>query len=252
MLLLLLLVVMSAELVKNVPLVNVSTLQNVTHHPETLEERYSDQRAFMEGDMLLLKDRNAVGQSWTTTDLPYVISPQINHRTDDIIAAMAMVSEHTCITFHKRNSESNYVLFKIGNGCASHVGFIGGEQHVYVAPSCSVGNIAHEILHTLGFQHEHTRLDRDKFIDIVQSNIIPGMEKNFKKLAGQTFDIPYDYTSIMHYGRCFFSSNGEPTIIPKKNVKDMGQRDRLMETDIKKIKLLYNCDSLNSNATMES
>uniref|UniRef100_A0A3Q2PFD3 Metalloendopeptidase n=1 Tax=Fundulus heteroclitus TaxID=8078 RepID=A0A3Q2PFD3_FUNHE len=224
------------KMFSSVPLVNVSTLQNVTHLPETLEGNNS----FYTCMSALQKDRNAVGQSWTTTDLPYVISPQINHRTDDIMAAMAMVSEHTCITFHKRNSESNYVLFKIGNGCASHVGFIGGEQHVYVAPSCSVGNIAHEILHTLGFQHEHTRLDRDKFIDIIQSNIIPG-NKNFKKLAGQTFDIPYDYTSIMHYGRCFFSSNGEPTIIPKKNVKDMGQRDRLMETDIKKIKLLYNC-----------
>ncbi|XP_014850432.1 PREDICTED: zinc metalloproteinase nas-14-like [Poecilia mexicana] len=161
------------------------------------------------------------------------------------MAAMAMVSEHTCITFHRRNStELDYVLFRPGKGCASNVGFFGGRQFVYVAPSCSVGNIAHEILHTLGFEHEHTRLDRDGFIEIIKSNIIKGMEENFKKLAGKTFDIPYDYSSILHYGRTFFSSNGKPTIIPKKDIKDMGQRSRLTETDRKKITLLYNCGAV--------
>ncbi|MED6255724.1 hypothetical protein ATANTOWER_013896, partial [Ataeniobius toweri] len=202
LLLIFLVALMFAEYGENVPLIDIQTLQNRTYHPETLEELLSDQNTLDEGDLLMLKDRNAVGPFWPTTDLPYDVQPDINHRMNHIIAAMKMVSEHTCITFHRRNSsEKNYVLFQTGNGCASHVGFIGGQQHVYVAPSCSVGNIAHEILHTLGFQHEHTRLDRDKFINVVQSNIIPGMEKNFRKLDGQTFNIPYDYTSIMHYGR---------------------------------------------------
>ncbi|XP_023194571.1 zinc metalloproteinase nas-4-like [Xiphophorus maculatus] len=241
-----------AAFVKNAPLFGIKIVQHVAHHPETLGELYSDDMGVVEGDMIVLKNRNAVGKSWPTTDLAYEISPDINNRKKDIMAAMAMVSEHTCITFHRRNSESNYVLFRPGKGCASNVGFFKGKQSVYVAPPCKVGNIAHEILHTLGFEHEHTRLDRDGFIEIIKSNIIKGKENNFQKIGGRTFDIPYDYTSILHYGRTFFTSNGKPTIIPKKNVKDMGQRRRLTETDIQKIIHVYNCDSLTSNATVGS
>ena len=39
----------------------------------------------------------------------------------------------------------------------------------------------HELLHTLGFVHEHTRPDRDDFISVNYDNIEPGEEKNFKK-----------------------------------------------------------------------
>ncbi|XP_014887277.1 zinc metalloproteinase nas-14 [Poecilia latipinna] len=245
MLLQLLVALTFAAHVKTVPLFDINVVQHVTHNPETLEELFSDDMAVVQGDMLVSKNRNAVGKSWPTTDLPYDIRPDINDKKEDIMAAMAMVSEHTCITFHRRNStELDYVLFRPGKGCASNVGFFGGRQFVYVAPSCSVGNIAHEILHTLGFEHEHTRLDRDGFIEIIKSNIIKGMEENFKKLAGKTFDIPYDYSSILHYGRTFFSSNGKPTIIPKKDIKDMGQRSRLTDTDRKKITLLYNCGAV--------
>ncbi|XP_037547899.1 astacin-like metalloendopeptidase [Nematolebias whitei] len=195
--------------------------------------------------MYLQRERNAVGITWPTTNIPFEISPEVENRTSDILTAMAMLSEHTCITFHKRNAEPDYVLFQTGNGCASYVGFIGGRQGLFVAPNCSSGNIAHELLHTIGFQHEHTRSDRDQYIKIVESNIMPGMEKNFNKLNGQTFGIPYDYTSIMHYGSNYFSQNGKDTIIPKRDdVHEMGQREKLMNSDIERVRFLYGCDSL--------
>lgn len=60
------------------------------------------------------------------------------------------------------------------SSCASFVGLKGGEQPVFVGPQCMVGNTAHEILHALGFHHEHTRMDREQHITVIHSNIMPG------------------------------------------------------------------------------
>ncbi|XP_013875964.1 astacin-like metalloprotease toxin 5 isoform X2 [Austrofundulus limnaeus] len=267
MLLLLFAFVFFAECVNNV-------INTTDHHPETLEELTSDTNSLVEGDILLnsqlvrdirtrrkvtteplsVKDnRNAMSTVWPTTHIPYEISPEIESRTSDILAAMEMLSKHTCITFHKRGTEVDYVFFQNGNGCASYIGFIGGKQSVFMPPQCSSGNIAHELLHTLGFQHEHTRSDRDQYIEVVQNNILPGMENNFNKINGETFGIPYDYTSIMHYGRTFFSSNGQATIIPKdSDVHGMGQRQKLMKSDIERVRHLYHCDDLKSNSMTDS
>ena len=69
----------------------------------------------------------------------------------------------------------------------------------------------HELLHTLGFVHEHTRPDRDDFISVNFDNIEPGEEKNFEKRPHGTSDFfekgsvdskntPYDVLSLLHYG----------------------------------------------------
>ncbi|KAL7377327.1 hypothetical protein ABVT39_025980 [Epinephelus coioides] len=218
-------------------------LDYMESNPETLEELMNHSSAVLEGDMVLSNDRNAVESTWPTPEIPYVISPELESRTDDILSAMAMVSEHTCVSFHKRTSETNYLLFVISKGCASYVGFIGAEQPVFVGPLCKVGNIVHEILHALGFHHEHTREDREQYITVLPSNIMDGMERNFKKQQGKTFDLHYDITSIMHYGSGYFSLNGLPTIVPNTDVKGMGQRDKMTKMDIKRVRLLYSCDA---------
>ena len=69
----------------------------------------------------------------------------------------------------------------------------------------------HELVHTLGFVHEHTRPDRDKFISINFDNILPGKKKNFEKRTQGNTDFfekgdvdskntPYDVLSLLHYG----------------------------------------------------
>lgn len=75
-----------------------------------------------------------------------------------------------------------------------------------------------------------------------------GMENNFQKYDNQsaeTYNYPYDYTSVMHYGSYAFSVNDQPTIVPLQANVTLGQRDTLSINDIRVVRALYNC-TLNS------
>src|SRR4051812_37271030 len=77
--------------------------------------------------------------------------------------------------------------------------------------------VAHELGHVLGFWHEQSRQDRDTYITIDRSNIIPGVEHNFDKYdVGDGQDVNrYNFQSIMHYSRYAFADNPDvPTITP--------------------------------------
>ncbi|XP_029301232.1 high choriolytic enzyme 1 isoform X1 [Cottoperca gobio] len=147
-------------------------LHYMESNPETVEELMTKKYGVSEGDMVLSTDRNAVKTIWLSPAIPYVISPELESRTGDILAAMAMLSKPTCVSFHKRTYETDYLYFIKSKGCASYVGFMGGVQTVFIAPECIVGNIAHELIHALGFHHEHTRTDREDYVTVLQENIM--------------------------------------------------------------------------------
>ncbi|XP_064163827.1 zinc metalloproteinase nas-14-like [Anguilla rostrata] len=164
------------------------------------------------------------------------------------MAAFEEISENTCVSFHAHTSEADYLLFTKGYGCASYLGRTGGEQPIYIGDRCKTGNIVHEIMHALGFHHEHMRKDRDDYVTVVYSNIIPHRMRNFAKIRGDTQGLPYDTESIMHYGQRFFSVNGKDTII-SKDTKAIGQRIQLSVLDILRVQLLYKCGNTSQTTT---
>ena len=78
-------------------------------------------------------------------------------------------------------------------------------------------------IHALGFNHEHTRPDRDQYVTINQDNIRNGMKNSFEKLEdSMTFGVPFDALSIMMYKADAFSNGeGKYTIESKVIIKKL-------------------------------
>ena len=63
--------------------------------------------------------------------------------------------------------------------CSSYIGRVTqtNGQELSIGTNCAVLSvIVHEVLHALGFIHEHTRLDRDTYVIINETNIQPGRD----------------------------------------------------------------------------
>lgn len=109
----------------------------------------------------------------------------------------------------------------------------------------------HELGHVFGFWHEHTRADRDQYIEVLYENVKAGSEHNFKILPENEWDnlsTPYDFGSIMHYRLDDFSVNGRNTMRIRDGIEfpeeEVGQRVGPSEVDFRQINLLYRCPYL--------
>ncbi|XP_077562034.1 astacin-like isoform X1 [Haemaphysalis longicornis] len=168
--------------------------------------------------------------------------------------AMEYIQSRSCVKFEKRNGQENYINIAYRQGrCASNVGMQGGEQTIALDPSLcpDLGQLLHELLHALGFFHEHSRFDRDKYVTVHWDNIDPITNRSFE-LKPETEADPlgqeYDYKSVMHYPHDAFSTKPDAsTLTPilegvDVNALGEGYRDSfLTDTDIKKLNILYTC-----------
>ncbi|XP_036375465.1 high choriolytic enzyme 2-like [Megalops cyprinoides] len=177
--------------------------------------------------------------------VPYVISNQYStHERSIIKRGLNSFHSSTCIRFIPRSKKEDYLDIKSDKGCYSYVGRQGGGQVVSLERQGCVyhGTVQHEILHALGFDHEQTRSDRDQHVKILYENIKPDMESNFEIINTNNLETPYDYNSVMEYGRYAFSKNGKPTIIPipDQNV-EIGTAKEMSPNDILRVNRLYEC-----------
>ncbi|XP_036399504.1 high choriolytic enzyme 1-like [Megalops cyprinoides] len=177
--------------------------------------------------------------------VPYVISNQYSSRERAIIErGLQSFATSTCIRFRRRTRERDFVNIQSRGGCYSFVGRRGGGQVVSLDRRGCVYHqvVQHELLHALGFNHEQTRSDRDRHVRILYQNIIRGQEYNFNRINTNNLGTPYDYSSVMHYGRYAFSRNRQPTIVPIPNSNvPIGRATQMSRFDILRINRLYQC-----------
>ncbi|KAF5284606.1 hypothetical protein FQA39_LY16964 [Lamprigera yunnana] len=169
-------------------------------------------------------DNNALlneSYRWPNGVIPFEINRNYGLQEEwNITKAMIVYHKTTCIRFIQRTLfDKDWIhITREDWGCYSKVGRIGGRQIVNLEPpNClRMEVILHELMHAIGFIHEHSRWDRDNYINIHTENIRKGTEENFLKVKFVQRDFSYDYESLMHYGQYAFSKNGKPTITSKK------------------------------------
>ncbi|CAJ0580059.1 unnamed protein product, partial [Mesorhabditis spiculigera] len=147
------------------------------------------------------------------------------------------------------DAEVPYVLDANFCRCYSQVGRTGGKQEVSLGAGCLVHEtIIHELMHSVGFWHEHSRADRDDHVKVNYGNIVAGASSQFDKLPKSIQDLldePYDYFSVMHYEATAFATNARYSIesLDERLTDLMGTGTDLSYGDKRKINKLYNCPS---------
>jgi len=180
---------------------------------------------------------------------------------------MKLIEEATCVTFtHLSRGQCSgrpcvHVKRVPGAGCFANLGmYFVPMQELGLDVNCMTnGTVVHELMHTLGFEHEHKRPDRDSYVKFHEHNL------DNKKKINNFHIIPwidmlgeeYDIYSIMHYPSWGFAIDDTETLTPVKPVSTfcnkktglpngdtcckMGQDCGMTKGDIRKINKVYRC-----------
>ncbi|XP_052394134.1 hatching enzyme 1.2-like isoform X2 [Carassius gibelio] len=234
----------------------VSEPESVDITTRILESNNGSSEVLIEGDLVFPKTRNALicfnnncfwkKNSNNIVEVPYVVSREYSSNEKSVMTnAMSTFHSRTCIRFVPRSTQTDYLSIENRDGCFSSYGRTGGMQVVSLRRNDCVyhGLVQHELLHALGFYHEHTRSDRDQYVKINWDNIISDKVDNFQKQKTNNQNTPYDYGSVLHYGKTTFSIQpGWKTIIPiPDDTVEIGQSQGMSNIDILRVNKLYGC-----------
>jgi Astacin (Peptidase family M12A) len=194
-------------------------------------------RSRLVGDMILDIDANANAWSgplgglldttfpWPGGTIPVEFAPELSadYRAS-FFWACDFWSKFAAVQCVPRTSESTYLraMYSPTVGyCASSVGIgpTGGMREIDMNPLAGCHDprvFLHEIGHSLGFRHEHQRVDRDLYVTINYANINPAVYGPYQIVPGTPVGA-YDFRSVMHYPWLSIGAldSSVPTIVPK-------------------------------------
>lgn len=237
-----------AKIVKPIP-------KSSTRPKDALQFRMDDGVAVVQGDLVvgeLVGDDGSVEsgwvkmptlQLWPSHVIPYYIDPGL--RDPERVAKALELFSGTVIQFVPYDGQQEDVMvFQEGTEiCKSYVGRVGGKQPLWISPGCRSDDIAHEILHALGFVHEQNRSDRDQFITLNADNIDEKYQENFFRLPPTLMTVsglaPFDFDSLMIYPPTMFSKNGQPTMQARTKDQQIRPSAGLSARDVERVNKAY-------------
>jgi len=188
---------------------------------------------------------------WAGGKVPYFFQAGVTNTDRALVRrVMHQIEEKTCVTFQenisKRTVPDHHLEIRVQSSSSCLGRTRGGEKHprfmgvVYAQPPAkkqvvlqsrykvadrrecrkeNEGGLLHEMMHLFGVMHTQMRADRDRYITVHKNNIIPYFRREYD-ICKECNDhgVPYDCSSIMHYGAETFSK-GNWTMTSKSSVR---------------------------------
>ncbi|VDD85755.1 unnamed protein product [Enterobius vermicularis] len=219
-----------------------------------------------------LRDHSYPLSLWNDGPIPFTISTP--HAVTIILKSIKFWQQNTCIDFEQNGKGKNVLDFVRGTGCYSAIGRVWFQkrQDLSVGTICEhFHTVTHELAHALGLFHTQSRPDRNRYVIIHEENALAsfastslnnfvtliteegrrcafqrGQQGNFRAedpTSCVTYDIPYEYGSVMHYRNHEFSVNSKPTVVPRDPLHEhtMGSGTGPSFLDVLLINKHYNC-----------
>ncbi|XP_055334210.1 uncharacterized protein LOC129585523 [Paramacrobiotus metropolitanus] len=192
--------------------------------------------------------------------ISYSISSGLNETArNKIVLALNIVSLYTenCIKFKQlaRKTSTKHIHFEHHpkpHECHAH-----SQHSIKLGAEClHLDILVHEIMHALGFSHEHQRPDRNGHVHIHEVNLKTdeSVQRQFRVLPHmETYSLGYDVNSVMHYDEFepHFAVNKSQAVITFKQ-----ERQPLFhifsQLDVAKLRAAYQCHVKNTKDTDES
>ncbi|MBN1185565.1 MAG: family 16 glycosylhydrolase [Bacteroidales bacterium] len=200
----------------------------------------------------------SITHRWTNNTVFYKISDNLPDKAR-INRAIMEFDHYTNLRFIERTDETNYVEFVRSlsvNEMHSRLGMIGGRQEIVLPDWAETHDVLHELGHTIGLIHEHSRSDRDEYLDIFWENIKQSWRRQFRfKRQKTTYINTLDYNSIMIYPSKSSASKLDEfgyrldCMLIKNDGKYVYQNYSLSPKDIEYINYLYSTQSPISDFT---
>lgn len=222
-----------------------------------------DGKNIFQGDMLItdeqlnenLQSRGAVAPRlrWPNNTVYYTLSNSILNNRNLLTRVNNAIREYNTRTnvrwVQASSNTPSYVNFvhsgRNGSDGSATIGRQSGYKFVSLDGNAPLGTIIHEMGHTIGLFHEHTRRDRDNHLIINWNNIQQGQNHNFQKynlsnIGNDGVDlVPFDINSVMMYWSNSYSRNGQPTIVLRNGRTFNYVRNGFTTSDITAINRMY-------------
>ncbi len=191
------------------------------------------------------KNEAPIGK-WKDGIIPYYLSGDFSD--DDVTTIKKAMSDWEAVAdVHYEEVTPRAGAYKITyvyeNRWSSSIGENNSNCHmIFGNGSNKYIHVLHELGHAMGLLHEQQRPDRDTYVTIIWENIIAAYLDNFETkdnplITEQSYD--YDFTSIMHYPKVSFSSNGFATIVAVDSSNDISRLGTITTIDAQKIADIY-------------
>ena len=145
------------------------------------------------------------------------------------------------------NTEPYIHVKNVSGGCWSYYGRTSGAasgQVLSLSHDCLSTRIIHHVFfHCLGFGHEISRSDRNKYITVKYDNILPEKTNEFAIISDlDSMGLPFDYKSAMMYSPNTFAKHSwQDTIVSNTNKQIEINEKGASWWDFIKIRLMYQC-----------